>query len=100
MEKRILTHNPAAGITRIAHLHDDESLTIQTVKDESRIWDDNKGIHNQWTSLDRYGDGKVVLRGVPFELLNEWKAKGWFTKEQFYRCLADERAQPYKVFGK
>ena len=100
MEKRLLSHNASAGITRIAHLHDDEGLTIQTIRDETKIVDDNKALHNMTSSLDRWDDGKVVLRGVPFELLNDWKAKGWFTKEQFFRCLSDERAQPYKVFGK
>lgn len=100
MKQRILTHNPVAGITRIAHLHDDEQLTIQTIKDESKIWDDNKSLHNMTSSLDRYGDGRVVLRGVPFDLIEDWKARGWFCKEKFHLCASDERAAPYKVFGR
>lgn len=100
MESRVVYANPLAGIVKKLHFHDDGAMTLQESKDETRIVEENKGIHNLWTSLDRYGDGKVVLRGVPPQLIAEWKSKGWWSKENFWRCLADERAAKYKVFGK
>ena len=100
MDSRIVHINPAANIVERLHFNEDGSITHQVTKDETEIVEQNKAIHNMTSSLDRYGDGRVVLRGVPPQLIDEWKQKGWFTKEQFFRCLADERAQKYKVFGK
>ncbi len=100
MDTRIVHTNPEARIVQKLHIHDDGAMTLQTTKDETAIVEENKSIHNMYSSLDRWDDGKVVLRGVPFELLDEWKKKGWFTKEKFYLCLTDERAAKYKVFGK
>lgn len=100
MDSRIVHVNQAAGIIEKLHFSDDGSITHQITKDETQLVNENKTIHNMTSSLDRWDDGKVVLRGVPFQLLDEWKRKGWFTKEQFHRCLADERSAKYKVFGK
>lgn len=74
------------------------NMVVEKVQDTTQIWDDNKQLKNMTSSLDRWDDGKTVLRAVPFWLLEEWKKKGWFTKEMFHKCLADERATPYKVF--
>ena len=95
-DKRILTANKDSQT--IGHFHDDGSLTIEKKTDYTKKFEDNKAIRNMVTSLDRWGDGKMVLSGCPPELIQEWKQKGWFTKESFYKCLADPRAQPYKVF--
>lgn len=90
-------HAPTKTAT---YLGQDEAgnTIVHKEQDTTQIWDDNKSLRNMVTSLDRYGDGATVLRAVPFWLLEDWKAKGWFTKEYFHKCMADERAQPYKVF--
>ena len=100
MDSKIIHVNPNSKLVQKLHQHDDGSMTLQTIHDETKVVEQNKSIHNMWSSLDRWGDGKVVLKNVPLDLIDEWKKKGWFTKEYFHKCLADPRATKYKVFGK
>jgi hypothetical protein len=100
MDSRIVHVNPAANIVEKLHFHDDGSITHQVTQDETALVEENKAIRNQTSSLDRWGEGRVVLRGVPFPLLEEWRKRGWLEKDQFWRALADERSVKYKVFGK
>lgn len=94
-----LIHYHAPTKTKTFIGEDEAGRTIvHKEQDTTQIWDDNKALRNEVTSLDRWDDGKTVLRAVPFWLLEDWKKKGWFTKEMFHKCMADERAQNYKVF--
>ena len=91
--------NQSAKTVRKLHQHEDGSVTLQTIRDERKKFDDNKALHNMTSSLDRWGDGKVCLRGVPPELIQKWKDQGLFTKENFWKVLISDEAKPYKVFG-
>lgn len=98
--KKILNHNAPTKTTTVYHEDTEGNIAIQTVRDNTQLFDDNKSLHNMTSSLDRWGDGKVCLRGVPFQLIEKWKAQGLWNKEHFWKVLLSEEAAPYKVFGK
>lgn len=97
-DKRLLKWNPTLNSAVYMH-EDDENIVIETVRDETNLYDENNKLRNEVTSLDRWGDGRVALRGVPPALIEKWKREGNFTKERFYKVMLSEEAQPYKVFG-
>lgn len=81
------------------HKHADDSVTIQTLRDETKTVEENKALHNMTSKLDRYGDGRMVLCGVPHELTMKWRKRGWFEKGKEHLILNDPEARKYKVFG-
>lgn len=97
--RKVVNYNADTKTQTIFNQHDDGAVTIQKVKDNTELFDDNKSLHNMTSSLDRWGDGKVCLRGVPFELIEKWKQQGLWTKDNFWKVLLSDEAKPYKVFG-
>ena len=97
--KRLISANPALKRQTWYHEDTEGNVTIQELQDNTQLFEDNKAILNETSSLDRYGDGRLVLRGVPHRLTEKWKKLGWFEKGQEWRILNDPEAQPYKVFG-
>lgn len=100
MDSRVVYKSSDDKVVEKLHFHEDGAITHQRLVDRTAVVEQNKSIHNQWSTLDRWGDGKIVLKEVDINIINEWKKKGWFTKEQFWRCLQDPRVQDSKVFGK
>lgn len=98
--KQLLNYNALAKVAHYWHDTGDGGAVIERVADETQVIEDNKALRNMTSSLDRWGDGQIVLRGVPMPLVDDWRSRGWLEKDQFWRCLKDERAEPYKVFGK
>lgn len=97
MDSRTVYANPLSGTVQKIHFHDDGAMTLQTTRDMTQVVDENKSLSNMTSSLDRWGDGKIVMRGVPHELTRKWKERGWFEKDQQWRILTDPEAQPYMV---
>ena len=98
MSKELIHYHAPTKTKTFLGRDDSGCAIVHKEQDATQIFDDNKALRNEVTSLDRWDDGKTVLRAVPFWLIEDWKSKGWFTKDYFHKCMADERAQPYKVF--
>lgn len=96
--KKILNFNAPTKTATFFHQDNEGNVAIQTFRDNTKLFDDNKSLKNMVSSLDRWDDGRVCLRGVPLELIDKWKQQGLFTKENFYKVLASDEALPYKVF--
>jgi hypothetical protein len=61
MPKRLFSHDPEAGITKWWHWDEmSDTVMIETVQDVQAIIDQNVANQNETTSLDRWGDGKIV----------------------------------------
>jgi len=61
MAKRLFSHDPTFGVTKYWHWDEmTDEVGIETVQDVEPLLERNKRLQNEQTSLDRWGDGKVV----------------------------------------
>lgn len=96
--KRFFDHDPMMGITRYFY-HDEETgeSTIETVQDVTAIGELNKAKYDAHTSLDRWGDGKIVA-SIPMSVYAKMLREGK-TNDQAYmrRWLNDPENRMYRV---
>jgi hypothetical protein len=72
----VLEHVPETGTTRYFHYDDtDDSFTIETVQDVGELVEDNKAQFNEYTSLDRMGEGRRVA-SIPMNVYWDLKQRG------------------------
>lgn len=63
MPKRLFSHDPTFGVTKYWHWDEmSDEVAIETVQDVEPLLESNQAMRNAQTSLDRWGEGKVVAR--------------------------------------
>lgn len=76
METRIFSNEAETGILRLYHYDPvTDEATIETVQDVTDLIEWNRAEHDEYTSLDRYGDLRRVA-SIPMSLYFQLKAKG------------------------
>lgn len=61
MKGRLFSRDPLFGVTKYWHYDESsDTSTIETYQDVEGLLERNNDIRNAQTSLDRWGDGKVV----------------------------------------
>lgn len=97
--KRLFKHDPAAGITSYFHYDDaTDKVTIETVQTLDAILEQNLRRRNNQTSLDRWGDGKIVA-SIPAIVHAELLASGKYRDQAYMRrWLNDPDNKKYRIF--
>lgn len=61
MKGRLFSHDPTFGVTKYWHYDESsDTSTIETYQDVEGLLERNNALRNSQTSLDRWGDGKIV----------------------------------------
>lgn len=86
MPKRLFSHDPVFGVTKYWHWDEmTDAVAIETVQDIEPLIERNKQLQNAQTSLDRWGDGKLVA-SIPMT--------------EYAKLLADKRIHDQKYLRK
>ena len=93
--KRLFNRDPDFGITEwftYDESSDKFSLTIE--QDVGAQVESNRQAYNSVTSLDRWGDGKVVAR-VPLSIYTKWMVEGKDKDDAFLRRWVNDPENKY-----
>lgn len=98
MSRRLFSRDPTFGVTKWWHYDADTDVaTIETVQDVEPLLDRNASLQNNVTSLDRWGDGKIVA-SIPMSIYAEFLASGKINDQAFMRrWLNDRDNRKYRV---
>lgn len=98
MARRLFSHDPVFGVTK--WWHDDpmsDQVAIETVQDVEPLLDRNVAAANEVTSLDRWGEGKLVA-SIPMSVYAELLASGKIKDDAYMRrWLNDRDNRKYRV---
>lgn len=97
--KKLFSHDAELGITRYFHYDENtDQATISTHQNLSPLLEQTKRYRNQQTSLDRWGEGRVVAQ-VPLALYYEWLKEGKTNDDAFLRrWLNDPDNKGFRTF--
>lgn len=100
MGRRLFSRDPDTGITRWFHYDAaTEECTIHTEQDIEPQLELNQQMRNNQTSLDRWGDGKIVA-SIPMTIYAEWVATGKIHDQAFVkRWLNDPANRIHRTFA-
>lgn len=96
--KKVLSHDPATGITRFFHFdHAEDEFIIQTQQDTTPIVDANKAAYND--APERWGD-MTRIASIPTTIYFDLKRKGIVDDPAaFKRWLSDPDNRFFRTRG-
>ena len=99
MSRRLFSHNPGLGITKYWHYDDDtDTAVIESVAEHEGLLEAALRSRNDFTSLDRMGDGVQKVADVPMDIYSEWLRTGKDKDPAFVRkWLNDPENRRYRT---
>ena len=100
MSRRLFSRDDVTGITKWFHYNDaTDEVTIHTEQDLGDFLEQNQKMRNNQTSLDRWGDGKIVA-SIPMTIYAQWLVDGRANDQAFLkRWLNDPENKVYRTFA-
>lgn len=98
MAKRLFDHDPTTGISEWFDYDElSNTFSLTTTQDVSKLVEENKQAYQNVTSLDRWGDGRVVAR-IPLSIYTQWIQDGRDKDDAFLRrWLNDPENKHFRV---
>lgn len=98
MAKRLFSHDPVFGVTKYWHWDEmSDEVAIETVQDIEPLLEYNQRLRNDQTSLDRWGDGKVVAKIPMTEYAKLLADKRIHDQAYLRRWLNDPENRKYRT---
>lgn len=73
---RVLSNDPETGIVELFHYDETtDQVTLETIQRVDSLVEQNKSLHNEYTSLDRFGDMTRVA-SIPMSVYFSLKKQG------------------------
>lgn len=98
MSARLLSRDPATGITRWFHANADGSSTIHTEQDVTALVAENRELRNLTPRSARWGDGLTRVASIPLSLYMGLRKKGIADDPQaLYRWANDPDNRAFRT---
>jgi len=96
--KKLFDVDPVLGLTRYFHYNEEtDEACLQTTQDVQPVIESATRMRNSLTSLDRWGDGRVVAQ-VPLSIYFSWMREGKDKDDAFLRrWLNDPDNKKFRV---